>query len=394
MSTYIGIGFSKDLDTLKAAQEAAEQAKFNLRCEHIDLAIVLNTIHYNPADFVPAMFGHLQKTKVVGSSTAAIMLSDRIETRGIAVLAIYSEEIRFETGAIDHMNLRDLQAAGAELANSCLSDYGKAHRKLFFFFADGLVQELSRCITGITQTFENAFPIIGAGSSDDFHFKKTYQYYNNTVLSSGACGILFGGRVQVGMSCRHGWRPLGKPRMIDESEGNMIRSINGKPAARIYQEYFDSESETLKASSLAHLNTRYPLGIPAGWRREYLLRNVIKTLDDDSIMLQDTVPQGQEIHLMIGNKESCLRAAEEAAQDVKAQLQHASPKLILIFESLARYRILGRSAAAEIQRVREILNPSALFLGMYSFGEIYTYSSPTGPETLLQNESMIILAIY
>lgn len=294
MSTYIGIGFSKDLNTAQAAQEAATQAKFNLHSSNIDLAIVLNTAHYAPSDFLPLLFTQLKNPKLLGSSTAAIILKDRIETRGIAVLLMYSEEIRFEPSMIDNLHLQDLCAAGKQLATNCISDYGKEHRKLFLFFADGLLQELSHFISGITQSFNGILPVIGAGSSDDFHFKKTHQYYNNTVLVSGACAVLFGGRIQIESSCRHGWRPLGKPRIINESEGNVIKSIDHKPAAQIYQEYFDTTSETLRASSLTHLNTRYPLGTPLGTNREYLLRNIIKTCEDDSIVLQDTIAKGKK----------------------------------------------------------------------------------------------------
>lgn len=393
MSTYIGIGFSKNLDTLKAAQEAAEQAKFNLHSSNIDLAIVLNTSHYNPSEFIPFLVNQLHKTRLLGSSTAAIVLSDRIEMRGIAVLLMYSEDIRFETSSIDNLHLQDFKSAGLQLAKTCLSDYGKEHRKLFMFFADGLLQNLSHFNSGLIESFEGIFPIIGAGSSDDFHFQKTYQYYNNTVLVSGACGVLFGGRMQVGTSCRHGWRPLGKPRIVNKCENNVIKLIDDKPAAQIYQEYFEDTAETLKASSLAHLNTRYPLGTPLGQNREYLLRNIINTLDDDSIVLQDGIPAGKQIHLMIGNKESCLQAAEQAALEVKTQMKGRTPKLIFIFESLARYRILGRSANTEIQRIREILGTAVPIFGMYSFGEIFTYASETGPETFLQNESIIITAI-
>lgn len=96
---------------------------------------------------------------------------------------------------------------------------------------------------------------------------------------------------------------------------------------------------------------------------------------------------------MIGNKESCLQAAELAAQDVKTQMHGRTPKLIFIFESLSRYRILGRSANAEIQKIREILGVNIPVFGMYTFGEVFTYASPDGPETLLQNESIIITAI-
>lgn len=393
MSTYIGIGFSKDLDAATAAQEAATQAKLNLHSSNIDLAIVFNTVHYNPSDFLPLLFSQLSNPKLLGSSTAAIILKNRIETRGIAVLLMYSEDIRFESSMVDNLHLQDLHAAGKQLATNCITEYGQEHRKLFLFLADGLLQELSHFIAGITQSFKGIFPVVGAGSSDNFHFIKTHQYYNNTVLVSGACAVIFGGRVQVGSSCYHGWRPLGKPRIINESEGNVIKSIDHKPAAQIYQEYFDTTAETLRASSLAHLNTRYPLGTPLGNNREYLLRNIIKTCDDDSIVLQDTIAQGKKIHLMIGNKESCLQAAELAAQDVKTQMQGRKPKLIFIFESLSRYRILGRSANAEIQKVREILGDDIPIFGMYSFGEIFTYASPNGPETLLQNESIIITAI-
>ena len=38
----------------------------------------------------------------------------------------------------------------------------------------------------------------GVGSSDDFHFKKTYQYFDNTFMSTGASGVLFGGRATSG----------------------------------------------------------------------------------------------------------------------------------------------------------------------------------------------------
>lgn len=393
VSTYIGIGFSKNLDAAKAAKEAADQAKLNLHTSNIDLTIVFNTSHYAPSDFVPDLFKQLNNPKLVGSSTAAIIVNGHIEIRGIAVLLIYSDEIRFEYAMADNLHLQNLEMAGKQLALSCLSDYGTEHRKLFLFFADGLLQELSHLVSGITQSFDGFFPIIGAGSSDDFHFRKTYQYFNDSILTSGACGILFSGRLQAALSCRHGWRPLGKPRIITESEGNLIKSIDHKPAAQIYQEYFDSNTEILRASSLSHLNTRYPLGSPLGKGREYLLRNILKTLEDDSVVLQDSIVQNKEIHLMIGNKESCLEAAKIAAEDIKQQLQGRKPKLIFIFESLSRYRILGQSAREEIQTIQEILGTNVPVFGMHSFGEIFSYSDSNKKETILQNESILIAAI-
>jgi hypothetical protein len=393
VSTYIGIGFSKDPDTVKAAQEAAEQAKNNLHSSNIDLAIVLNTSHYNPASFIPIIYNQLKKPKLIGSSTAAILLNERIEKHGIAILLLYSDEVSFETGSVDNIHLQDLRAAGAQLAKAYENDYGKEHRKLLMVFADGLIQELSKMFAGISNHFHDSIAMMGAGSSDDFQFKRTYQYYNESVMSNAACAILFGGRVQIGTSCRHGWRPLGKPRVVNQAEGNLIKMIDNKPAAQIYQEYFNNTTETLRASSLAHLNTRYPLGTPLGSGREYLLRNVLNTLEDDSIVLQDSIPENKPIHLMIGNKDSCLQAAEMAAHEVKKQILGRTPKLIFIFESMARYRILGRAAETELELIREILGREVPIFGMYSFGEITSFQLPDGHETIFQNESIIITAM-
>ena len=39
---------------------------------------------------------------------------------------------------------------------------------------------------------------------------------------------------------------------------------------------------------------------------QYLLRNIIDILEDGSIVCQEGVPEGAEVHLMISNKDSCI----------------------------------------------------------------------------------------
>jgi len=76
--------------------------------------------------------------------------------------------------------------------------------------------------------------IFGAGSSDNFHLDKTYQYYQNQHMSRGAAGIFFSGALaHVGISCQHGWKPLGKPRNIDDANGKVVKTISDKKALDI-----------------------------------------------------------------------------------------------------------------------------------------------------------------
>ena len=138
----------------------------------------------------------------------------------------------------------------------------------------------------------------------------------------------------------------------------------------------------------------YPLGIYLEEDRQYLLRNIIDILEDGSIVCQGGVPQGAEVHLMISNKDSCHKSAVGAAEIVKTTLGGKQAKLILVFESLARHKILGRSVAGEIQAVREILGATTPIVGMCAYGEIAPFGSLNNIKNIyLHNESILIVAI-
>lgn len=393
MATYTGIGFSQNQNGLKAAQEAADAAKRELHQERIDIAFVFLTAHYDPQEVLPVIAEILDHTKIVGSSTYGLILSETMEKRGIGVMAITSDDVIYETSSIEHLQLQDKRWAGKALAKSSVTDFGQKHRKLFLFFVEGMLEGISGLIDGIKDQFGTTFPLIGAGSSDDLRFESSYQIHKEKVLSHGAVGVLLGGRMQFGISCQHGWTPLGKPRVIDQIDGHIIKTIGGKKAIQLYEEYFGEEAQTLKAGSFGQINIRYPLGSYVPDINAYLLRNVVNVLDDGSVVCQDKVNEKSEVHLMIGNKETCLQATQKAAQDVKDQLNGEKPDFVLIFESLARYKIMGRAALQELRIIKDILGNVPLF-GMFSYGEIGTLNTTVNrPNSQLQNGSIIILGV-
>ncbi|MCK5082934.1 MAG: hypothetical protein KAR31_08510, partial [Candidatus Omnitrophica bacterium] len=75
MTTHIGIGFSQSIDAETAAREAAFHSKTDLNADQIDIALVFSTIHYNPNETLPALRTILNEAKIIGCSTAGIILS-------------------------------------------------------------------------------------------------------------------------------------------------------------------------------------------------------------------------------------------------------------------------------------------------------------------------------
>ncbi|MFA5059401.1 MAG: FIST N-terminal domain-containing protein [Candidatus Omnitrophota bacterium] len=392
--THIGIGFSRELTTLLAAREAALEAKAQTRQSSVDVAIVFCTPHYSPLETLHVIRQTLNPAKIVGCSTAGLIVSSAVEMRGITIIAISSQDIKFSAAVMENIAQNDLRPLGAMLAKNIVGSPEQSKRQSMLLFSDGLIANYSPFITGIQEMLGRMFPIVGAGSSDLFHFKETHQYFQDKPLTRSVVALLLGGQLTVSTASRHGWKPLGKPRYVDKVDNHVIKTIDGKKACAIYEDYLSLDFKNLKKAHANNELALYPLGIYLEHHKEYLLRDIIDIAEDGSLVCRGDIPAGAEVHVMINNKDFCKSSGIEAAWDVKRNLADKQPKLILIFESLTRHKLLGRDSSDEIKSIKEIFGPSVPVAGMYSYGEISLLKSEQSNEgSQLQNGTITIFAI-
>ena len=394
MATHIGIGFSSTTDPIEAFKNAAIDAKTQLNAVHTDLVIVFSTAAYADPQGLDTLQRILQPTRLIGSITPGIIFSDRVETRGVGVMAIISDDWHFSAASLDQLNLIPSREAGYSLAQSLLSDHKSPQRSACLFFYDGLRKNGTQFCAGIREELGNALPIVGAIGVDSTKINGTQHFYQDRILGDAAVGTLIGGANCVAVAVRHSWQPLGKPRIIDHAQGNIIHTIDKQPAARIYEDYFHAPDKASKTNQIDDIRLLYPLGIGTSTPREYLIRMPIDIQDDGSILCQGDVTTGSRVHLMITDKDACRQNIRDAAMDIRTQLFGKQPKFILAFESLMRRKILGRSAVQGIQTIQEVLGHSVPVFGMYTAGE----AAPMGAKkdtagTQLLNGSVVLLAI-
>jgi hypothetical protein len=111
---------------------------------------------------------------------------------------------------------------------------------------------------------------------------------------------------------------------------------------------------------------------------EYLLRNIISIENDGSLICQGNVPEGNAIRIMIGTKETCLEAAQQAAEEANSNFsgpimgfkKQQIKKFALVFSSYSRYNLLRRMANKEIEIIRSILGKETPIAGIYTSGEL------------------------
>ncbi len=393
MSTQIAIGFSQVPSVKDAALQACLEIKRQLNTSHTDMVICFTTSSYTSKESLDVIHSALSPSKLIGSQTSGIIIADGVFNQGIAVLAINSSEIQFGISRTQPDQKGDLRGAGFEWGRRMHAEFKSRLHNACLMFCDYSLHNHSAFIRGAQEVLGIGLPLMGGVSSDNYKYNKAAQMYQKELLNNSVVGLLIGGG-NVAVGFKHGFKPLGKPRTITTAENNIIHSIDGQPAINIYKEFLGPQAEMLNNKGFIPQNIPYPLGIYWEEKKQYLIKNAVDILADGSIVCQGEIPQGAEVHLMIGNKDTCRNSAIDAAKQVKDALGGRQAKLIIIIESAARHKILRNNSFIEIQAIKEILGYTTPMIGMYSFGEITPMSiTGTNNNIQIQNKSIMILAI-
>lgn len=377
MPIQVSIGLSTKKDPIQAAEEATRLAKVNLPNEKIDLAMVFSSIDLACANLLKAINLSLKDVPIIGCSGAAIISGQGIFKQGLAIILIsLPESVYFNTASVQGIKTKTPLNAGKELGEKLLYGFRDVRRDLSMTFSDGLIQEGSNLIYGLQESLGRSFPLVGASASDNLAFQKTYLYFNQELFSDAACGILWGGKLGFGLGIKHGWKPLGKPRYVTKSMGNIVYEIDNAPAIKIYEEYLACDLAKLR-KELRHISIFYPIGIYLTGEEEYLLRNILSIEDDGSLVFQGDIPQESLVRLMIGTKESCLQATQQAVEEAQKGLSASLIGLkksqmkpfVIIFDSVSRYILLRRGADKELQIIKKSLGEDTPIIGIYTYGE-------------------------
>jgi len=392
MSTVIGVGFSEKKDPYVAGSEAAQTALYQIHHRKISLSFLFSTIHFSHEKLLEGISYVVGSPRLLGCSGANLIVSDGLRPYGVGVMFISSEKLRCGIAAATDWKTKGAGALGEEWAHAALKDLNEPERHQALIFPDGLIENGSELLRGVKNVLGKSFPVLGASSADNFRFVRTYQYFCDSILSNSLVGAVIGGGLSFGMGLRHGWKPLGKPHTITASVGNVVKTIDNKPAIAIYADYFGQPAGEI-AQALIRISTNYPLGLYIPGEREYILRNALRVDDEGGLVCQGDAAAGTEVRLMMGTKSRALTAATEAATEAREALKNCAIRGALIFESISRSKLLGRLTGDEMSRIKDILGDVPL-VGISTFGEQAPLKSlEYYGSAHFHNETLAILAI-
>lgn len=387
-----GIGTSNNPDAFKAGTEACQQALTQSNSKP-DLIIVFSSIAFNQKKMLKGVRMVSKETPLIGCSDAGEITNKGPSSGSVAVMALSSDQIKFTIGIGKGAKENSFEA-GKEIAKD-IRHKAEKEISLFVMFPDGLAENGAALVRGSQEILGKNFPIIGGSAGDDFKFKKTYEYYQDEVLSGAVVGLGLSGKFSFGIGVKHGWEPIGLPMRATKTQGAKLIEINNKPALSIYEEYFGKKAEELTKEPIAKMAYTYPLGMSVQGSDELLIRDVVIADKQGRINCAAEIPQGSEIRLMLGDPDKAIQAARKAAENAKKHLKASKPKAIFVFDCIARNKLLGSRIEEEIKAIQDVLGNKIPLIGFYTYGEQAPLGGRIGQEcfSVFHNETMALMVL-
>ncbi len=230
--------------------------------------------------------------------------------------------------------------------------------------ASGLDLDGQRFVEGIKEIAGNDLVMFGGLAGDDGKFEETFVFDENTVSNSGATLIVFDNtKIKLTGMATSGWVGLGMNLTITKSDGNVVYTIDNKPALDVYLEYL-----TINVDDMPAIGLEYPLLIKRKDNIDAL--RAVTGIDKEkrSLLFAGSVPEGSTVMFSSSPGFEVVESTKSKVLDFADN--NPESDLFLLFSCVARHLALGPMVEEEIQLVIDKWNvPIA---GFFTYGEIGT----------------------
>ncbi len=211
--------------------------------------------------------------------------------------------------------------------------------------------------------------IFGGMAGDDMTLTGTYVFTNGLSTDNGFVSLVFNeDKVNLHGMAISGWNPIGVFRTVTKSEGNLIYSIDGKPAMEMYLRYLGVEKSTTddQLNFFESVGVHYPFQIEREDRGPMMCAPMGYDKEKEALICESDVAEGSKFRFSTPPDFDIVETISQKAREVK-QHAHAKAEALLIFSCAGRLNALGPMAHQENEGLAEVWNtPMA---GFYSYGE-------------------------
>jgi diguanylate cyclase (GGDEF)-like protein len=165
------------------------------------------------------------------------------------------------------------------------------------------------------------------------------------LLQNSMAAVLYeGAELHVEAGRDTGWKPLGSAFRVTGAEGRRLYSVSGVPAYELYDRFLKfPEGESFRDWAM-----EFPLMVRQGKMK--LLRHPQEKYEDNSILLDGRVREGEEICLSYGAPLNVIRRINARCEKIRA----FEPEAILLYSCQGRKKYWGELIGWEMEPFQKL----------------------------------------
>ncbi len=313
---------------------------------------------------------HKKEVDIIGATSCGEFMEGH-QSEGESVVMLFNIPKDDYCILFEYIGDRTVGEAASHLARTALQKFTNPAFILCstFLSANGKIIEGETLIRSIEKEVGPKVNIFGGMAGDDITFTGTYVFTKDHSTDYGMVALILDeDKIELQGMAISGWKPMGIFRTVTRSEGNLIYTIDEKPALEMYLRFLgkDISSADDRVNFFDTVGVHYPFQIERENREPMMCNPIGYDHEKEALICESNVPQGSRFRFSMPPDFDILETVVEKANVLKNETR-ADADALLIFSCASRLSALGPMAQQENERLHELWN--APMAGFYTYGE-------------------------
>ncbi len=302
--------------------------------------------------------------QIFGATTSGEFIDGEIGEGGIVMMLLdinpaYFKILFRESG--DNTTFENAKQLGAE---------GK---KLFsnpaFIIASGWLQtDGEQIVQGIEEGFGAEVTVLGGMAGDDLALTGPLVFTNSKSSINGIVAIIIDeDKIDIKGIATCGWKAVGTTKTVTKSIGNIVYTIDDKPALDMVMKYLGVDIDLDSGKDVVtHIGAYYPLQLERENVSPVMRTAMFANKEDRSLICAGNVPQGSQVRFSLPPDFDVIDKVVAECAELKNEKQPEADAVIM-FSCISRHLSFGIMISEEIEQVQQVWG--APMVGFFSYGD-------------------------
>ncbi len=309
--------------------------------------------------------------QIFGATTAGEFIDGEIEEGSVVMMLLDMNPAYFKMEFLETSRETALEDAAK------LGIAGKQNftNPAFIIVNSGVSLDGEPFVEGIIEGFgkspssgDKEVIIFGGKAADDLALESTFVFTNGKSSDSALAALIIDeDKIEVKGIATCGWQAIGTTKTVTKSEGNIVYTIDDKPALDMLMNYLGVEIKQEGSKDIVTFLSSwyYPLQVERENVDPVIRTAMFANREDRSLICSGRVPQGSKIKFSLPPDFDSIDKVVSECKSIKENAQQADA--LIMFSCVSRYLSFGMVMKEEIEQVQNIWG--APMAGFFSYGE-------------------------